>query len=482
MAHVLPPFLTVLAWGIVMFGRRPALVLASLTLLAAGTWLLWSTKHHPRIERVVLLGFDGAAPNLIAPLLAEGKLPAMQHLIDEGAYGPLRTDRPTKSAIIWNSIATGKTMLKHGIIDWTYASQAGLEVPYTDRKRRVKTYWEILDERGFKTGTLNWWVSYPPFPLRNGWLVSNAFKNRQDAGTVHPPQLFDHLNALRVSWPGDAQPEMERLGIPLWKEADATVPITATRPILDAYGFYVAQDMTIDRASDWLFENRPAQAFSTYFRLVDVTSHLADHYLDRTLYDAAIGQERAGTFGKAEEERIDREFAHVLRPLYEQMDRTIAKYLSRMDGKTLLIVCSDHGFRFFQGAYSHANPAQEPPDGVVFVAGPGVVKGQRLSGASIYDIAPTVLYALGQPAASDMDGTVLRGVFDKRFLKQFPVRTIATYESRPRDAAPGAANPDVDKEVLRDLSTLGYLGGTKEKPGSPPPPSASPPPPPRSKR
>ena len=88
----------------------------------------------------------------------------MQRLIDEGAYGPLRTDRPTKSAIIWNSIATGKTMLKHGIIDWTYASETGLEVPYTDRKRRVKTYWEILDERGFKTGTLNWWVSYPPVP------------------------------------------------------------------------------------------------------------------------------------------------------------------------------------------------------------------------------------------------------------------------------------------------------------------------------
>jgi arylsulfatase A-like enzyme len=462
-----------------MLPKRPALVLAALTLLAAGTWLAWNGPRPSKIERVILLGFDGAAPNLIGPLLAEGKLPAMQRLIDEGAYGPLRTDRPTKSAIIWNSIATGKTMLKHGIIDWTYASEAGLDVPYTDRKRRVKTYWEILDERGFKTGTLNWWVSYPPFPLRNGWLVSNAFKNRQEAGTVHPPQLFDSLNALRASWPGDAQPEMQRLGIPLWKEADATVPITATRAILDAYGYYVAQDLTVDRASDWLFENRPAQAFSTYFRLVDVTSHLADHYLDRTLYDAAVGQERAGAFGKAEEERIDREFARVLRPLYEQMDRTIAKYLSRMDGKTLLIVCSDHGFRFFQGAYSHANPAQEPPAGVVFVTGPGVVKGQRLSAASIYDIAPTVLYALGQPAASDMDGTVLRGLFEKRFLKQFPVRTIASYESRPRDAAPEAANPEVDKEVLQDLKTLGYIGGPSEKPASPSPKAASPAPRPR---
>src|SRR3989442_8085588 len=263
--------------GGLMSRKGFSLVAAALAVLLAVVWQAWDARPFPKIERVVLLGFDGAAPNLIAPLLAEGRLPAMRRLIDEGAYGPLRSDRPTKSAIIWNSIATGKTMLKHGIIDWTYANQAGLVVPYQDRKRRVKTYWEILDERGFKTGTLNWWVSYPPFPLRNGWLVSNAFKNREDPGTVHPPQLFDSLNALRVSWPADAQPEMKRLGLPEWNEADATVAITHTRPILNAYGFYVAQDLTIDRTGDWLFENRPVQAFSTYFRLIDVTSQLADH-------------------------------------------------------------------------------------------------------------------------------------------------------------------------------------------------------------
>lgn len=462
--------------------RRGSFIVAALAVLLAGllavAWQGWNARRFPKIERVVLLGFDGAAPNLIGPLLAEGELPALQRLVAEGAYGPLKSDRPTKSAIIWNSIATGKTMLKHGIIDWTYANQAGLDVPYQDRKRRVKTYWEILDERGFKTGTLNWWVSYPPFPLRNGWLVSNAFKNREDPGTVHPPQLFASLNALRVSWPAEAQPEMKRLGLPEWKEAEATVAITNTRSILNAYGFYVAQDLTIDRASDWLFENRPVQAFSTYFRMVDVTSHLADHYLDRKAYETANLQERAGAFGKAEEERLDREFARVLRPLYEQMDRTIAKYLARMDGKTLLIVCSDHGFRFFQGAYSHANPAQEPPDGVVFVAGPGVSRGQRLAGASVYDIAPTLLYALGQPVASDMDGAVLRSAFDPRFLERFPVRTIATYEAHPRDAAPGGSNPEVDKELLQDLGTIGYIGQAL---GASPSPRPEPSPAPRSR-
>ncbi len=456
--------------------RPRRLLAAAAVLVAAGlAWMLADAYRHPRIERVVLLGFDGAAPNLIAPLLAEGRLPAIRRLIDEGAYGPLRSAQPTKSAILWNSIATGKTMVKHGIVDWTYLNQQGIEVPYQDRKRRVKTYWEILDERGFETGTLNWWVSHPPFPLRHGFLVSNAFKARPDPATVHPQELFASLNDLRWHYPGDVVPEMKRLGIPEWRVEDATVPITNTLSILQSYGYYVAQDMTIDRASDWLWSNRPVQVFSTYFRLVDVTSHLADHYLDLPLYGESVERERAGTFDPEQEARLDQAFARVLRPVYELMDRTIAKYLERMDRRTLLLVCSDHGFRFFQGAYSHANSAQEPPDGVVFLYGAGVRRGERLAGARLYDIAPTILHALGQPAASDMDGTVLRAAFSPGHLRRFPVRTIASYEARPRDATPGAMSPEFDQDVIRDLTTIGYIGGAA------PAPSPSPSPEPRSK-
>jgi len=452
-----------------------ALVIAS----GVSTWVLSDRYRHPRIDRVVLLGFDGAAPNLVAPLLHEGGLPAIRRLIEEGASGPLKSARPTKSAILWNSIATGKTMIKHGIVDWTYVNQQGLSVPYQDRKRRVKTYWEILEERGYRTGTLNWWVSHPPFPVPHGFVVSNAFKARAEPATVHPPELFDSLNALRWQYPADVVPEMKRLGIPEWREEDATIPITNTRSILQSYGYYVAQDLTIDRASDWLWENRPVQVFSTYFRLVDVTSHLADHYLDRTLYDEALVRERAGTFDAREEARLDGDFARVLRPLYELMDRIVAKYVARLDGHTLLVVCSDHGFRYFQGAYSHANDAQEPPDGVVYLYGAGIRRGVRLEGATLYDIAPTILYAMGQPAASDMDGTVLRAAFAPGYLRRFPVRTISSYEARPRDAGPDGGSPEIDNEVLRDLKTIGYIGG--EEPEKAPSPTSAPTPSPHTR-
>jgi predicted AlkP superfamily phosphohydrolase/phosphomutase len=459
--------------------RSRRVFIVALVIASGLTWRLADRYRYPRIERVVLLGFDGAAPNLIAPLLREGKLPAIRRLTDEGASGPLKSARPTKSAILWNSIATGKTMIKHGIVDWTYVNQQGLSVPYQDRKRRVKTYWEILEERGLSTGTLNWWVSHPPFPVPHGFVVSNAFKARADAATVHPPDLFPSLDALRWHYPGDVVPVMKRLGIPEWREEDATIPITNTRSILQSYGYYVAQDLTIDRASDWLWQNRPVQVFSTYFRLVDVTSHLADHYLTRALYDDAIARERAGTFDAQAEARLDADFARVLRPLYELMDSIVAKYIERMDGRTLLVVCSDHGFRYFQGAYSHANDAQEPPDGVVYLYGAGIRRGETLAGATLYDVAPTILYAMGQAAASDMDGTVLRAAFLPGYLRRFPVRTISSYESRPRDAGPDAASPEIENEVIRDLKTIGYIGGDAPEPSPSPTPSTSPAPRPR---
>jgi hypothetical protein len=304
--------------------------------------------------------------------------------------------------------------------------------------------------------------------------VSNAFKARSDPSTVHPEALFAGLNALRLHYPDDVVPEMTRLGIPQWREEDATVPITATRGILQAYGFYVAHDMTIDRVSDYLWEHQPVQVFSTYFRLVDVTSHLADHYLDRRLYEEAVQREEAGTFDAGAEARVDREFARVMAPIYETMDRTIAKYLGRLDGRTLLVVCSDHGFRFFQGAYSHANPAQAPPDGVIFLAGPGVKRGYRLSGAVLYDVAPTILYAMGQPVAADMDGTALRRAFTDGVLRRFPVRTIASYETQARRIAADPGRPEVDKDVLQDLGAIGYIPGPDASPSPPSPgPSAS---------
>ncbi len=420
-------------------------------------------RRPARIDRVVLLGFDGVSWNLAEPLIEQGRLPALRRLRQEGASGPLRTFQPTKSNILWTSVATGKSMLKHGIVDWTFVNREGLDVPYDDAGRRVKTYWEILDEAGVPTATLNWWITHPPALLRHGIVVSSAFKRRSDATTVHPASLFAPLDALRVPYPDGVAEVRQREGIPEWREEDATSPMGGTRQILRSYPDYLAQDATVDRASDWIWENRKVAVFSTYFRLPDITSHFATHFLDRQLHEAAIAKERAGSFGAEEVARLDADFARVVMPAYAFMDRIVAKYLERIDEHTLLILCSDHGFRFFRGRYNHAMPEMEPPDGFVVAYGPGVRKGARLEGASLYDIAPTILWAMGRQVAEDMDGAPLRG-FEAAWMETHPLRRIASYEGTSRAQGQTAPSRRLDEQTLEDLRTLGYIGGADPTP------------------
>ena len=439
-----------------MFRAARSSVLIFLTACAAACGFA-SSRQPARIERVVLLGFDGASLNLIEPLLAKGELPAIRRLIDEGSHGRLKSFRPAKSGVLWTSVATGKTMLKHGILDWTYVSETGLRVPYHDAGRRVKTYWEILSERGVKTGTLNWWVSYPPPPIQGGYLVSNAFRKRQQPETVYPSHLFDRLNPLRVT-PDAAPAEMKRQGFALWRAEEATVPLGSARSVLESFPIYFAHDVTVDRASDYLWKNHPVQVFSTYFRLPDVMSHFAAHFIDPEVHKATVALEQAGQLGPEAMGRIDGEMAAAVAPAYRFMDRIVAKYLARVDERTLLIVCSDHGFAYFRGGYNHYNPAMEPPDGVIFINGPGVKKGYRIRSARLFDLAPTILHVMGHPVAEDMDGTFLSEAFEAPYVKAHPPGRIASYETTPRaQAAPGPNSHRVDEEVLEDLRTLGYI-------------------------
>lgn len=423
------------------------------------------SRRVPKVERVILLGFDGASPNLMEPLIEAGELPALARLMRTGSYGRLRSFRPAKSAVLWTTVATGKTMLKHGIVDWTYVNGHGVSVPFEDEGRRARTYWEVLGERGVTTGTINWWVTYPPRPVANGYVVSDVFRRRRQPDTVYPESLFDWLNALRLRH-ADVGPEMARREIPEWEPGRATLPLGGAERILLSYDAYFAQSVTVDRVSDYLFRQHPAKVFSTYFRLVDVTSHFADRFVDRRVYDEAAAAVAAGGDASGAVARLDREVARILTPVYKFMDRTVAKYVAAMDEHTVLIVCSDHGFAFFGDHYDHYSDAREAPDGILFLAGPGVRAGSRISGASLFDIAPSILHWMGQPVAADMDGHVLPAALAARPGR--PVVRIATYESGASRKGAASADPSEALRTLEDLRTLGYIQGPPESTPAPP--------------
>jgi predicted AlkP superfamily phosphohydrolase/phosphomutase len=52
-------------------------------------------------------------------------------------------------------------------------------------------------------------------------------------------------------------------------------------------------------------------------------------------------------------------------------------------------------------------------DGIVLCYGEGIRRGSKINNATIYDVAPTILHMFNVPIPKDMDGRVLKGIFDE---------------------------------------------------------------------
>jgi predicted AlkP superfamily phosphohydrolase/phosphomutase len=97
--------------------------------------------------------------------------------------------------------------------------------------------------------------------------------------------------------------------------------------------------------------------------------------------------------------------------------------------------------------------------GMLIVNGPNVQPGSILQDASIYDIAPTVLHAMGLPVPSDMDGHVLEGAFVDGYLAAFPVEIADRGSGSPAGGSPAVDySAEGEKEIVERLKGLGYLG------------------------
>jgi predicted AlkP superfamily phosphohydrolase/phosphomutase len=95
------------------------------------------------------------------------------------------------------------------------------------------------------------------------------------------------------------------------------------------------------------------------------------------------------------------------------------------------------------------------PDGVFALRSPGVVAGGD-GAASILDVMPTLLYAMGAPVPGGLDGDVKRDVFGP---DSPPVVGSASPPSQPSATAEG--NPysaEEEEAITRYLTDLGYLG------------------------
>ncbi len=98
-------------------------------------------------------------------------------------------------------------------------------------------------------------------------------------------------------------------------------------------------------------------------------------------------------------------------------------------------------------------------DGVFMMAGGPTRKDFQFSGADIMDVAPTVLYLMGQPVPSDMDGRVLEECLDPEFVAGNPIRYKDCADQSVDDNAESRQEFTEDESALiaQRLQALGYI-------------------------
>lgn len=113
--------------------------------------------------RVIIVGLDGGCWELLESLMDRDFMPNLYSLRLDSCYAHIRSTDPPVTGPSWITIATGVNPGKHGCFDFNKPLRSlGKLKPLQSWDIKVKTFYEILKERGKKTILINLPGSYPP--------------------------------------------------------------------------------------------------------------------------------------------------------------------------------------------------------------------------------------------------------------------------------------------------------------------------------
>lgn len=429
-------------------------------LISSGLGLSYCGTKNIGKTRVVVIGFDGANWPTIDPLIEKGKLPFLKKLKEESAWGYFKTFKPTKSNVVWTSIATGKTMMKHGIMDFSYLKKNGVKMLYNKSQRKEPAIWQILNSFNKKSVVINWWVSDPPDKI-NGVMLSDKFRRVVNNGqnvenltsTVWPESYFKKL--LRFADDNsDYKRVIEKTGMPDFpEEFHKLYPKGKIKriPVLNIYQRLIKHDSMTESVTKYLEKNLDYDFFATYFRFPDIVQHLITHFMDADFKKKLIASFKSGNVSEDILNEATLRVSDLMYPIYRYMEKILKNIIESEKNKdTYFMIMSDHGFSFYDHGYNHYNLPKDykAPDGIFMMSGPKVRKGQ-LKDVSVFDVAPTILNIFDEPVGKNMDGKVLKEALKINNKIRYKVYKMKHYKVDK--------NRKVDKEALEELKAIGYI-------------------------
>ncbi|HEX9188404.1 MAG TPA: alkaline phosphatase family protein, partial [Vicinamibacteria bacterium] len=405
-------------------------------------------RSSPR--RVIVVGLDAADWQLLDGYRADGTMPNLARLVREGRSGVLRSFKPHLSPLVWTTMMTGVSPLRHRVLDFTrFNPQTGAREPITSDERLEKAVWEMAGDHGKDVAVVAMWATHPAEAVR-GLMVSDrlfAFYVREQAppGVVFPPEEEGRVVQARKQVEQEVSLAELQAYLP-WLTAGELERLEASgnpyaHPATTLPRILVETRLYHRLAADWIRRKRPALSI-VYLEGTDTIGHVF----------AAFAPPRQEGIDPAAFER----YQSVPRTFFREIDGLLGEYraLAEETGAALLIV-SDHGFLWGEGRPRTSGLAGATAglwhrdEGIYVLWGKGIEPVAARGEGRVGQVAATILGLLGLPRAAGTEGPALAGV-----TEVLPAMNYGVRAPRPVAAADGAPAD----EAIDRLKALGYVG------------------------
>ncbi|MEC9466133.1 MAG: alkaline phosphatase family protein [Myxococcota bacterium] len=450
--------------------------LLSLSLLASSP-----ATAEPLRDRLVIIGIDGLTFEVVDPLVAQGKLPTFQKLMDSGSRAILMSEKPMRSPALWTTIATGQPRATHRIFDfvtgswyWPKAERHKKQRLVTSDMRASPAIWNMASEASKKSVVVGWLNTWPAEEV-NGVMIAPYVALGRKKQTSIKGKIYQ--DAKRQTWPTRLHREIT----PLIRSAESVTDAEVAQiveeppkksilyrkvPKLDRYLYTVRWSIASALTNTALVENQLQEnpntdLVMTYF---DGTDTLAHRFwlmrqplkeIRKRLKNQGLDPKIAG--------KLKRHFAGVVDAYYVFIDQMLARLVKAAGPSANILIVSDHGWGDLQrDRVIHPTvpfDGRHTLEGALIASGPAFGRG-TLKAKTIYDVVPTSLYAMGIPVPSNLPGEVPFDLFTPKFKELYPHLVVAKTNASTTKAGrnePSAEPSHFEETEVERLRSLGYV-------------------------